>query len=226
MKGCVFLMPYRRKPKLVTQYLEFIARAALEDHEDIIAKLAARRSGVYALYRRSKLYYAGLASELPRRLKQHLDDKHGKKWDSFSIYLTIGDAHLRELESLILRVMQPPGNTQLGKFAGAQDIEKVFDREIREKQRRERNRLLGRETEEAESRHVFARRHTLRAKVKGKVVRATLRKDGQVRWGGRLYKSVSAAATAARKSPTNGWNFWRYERSPGDWVAISELREG
>ena len=128
-------MSYRRKPKLVTQYLEFIARAALEDHGDVISKIAARRSGVYALYRRNKLYYAGLASELPRRLKQHLDDKHGKKWDSFSIYLTIGDAHLRELESLILRVMQPPGNTQLGKFAGAQDIEKVFDREIREKQR-------------------------------------------------------------------------------------------
>lgn len=122
--------------------------------------------------------------------------------------------------------MQPPGNTQLGKFAGAQDIEKVFDREIREKQRLERNRLLGRETEEKEARHVFARRHPLLAKVKGKIVRATLRKDGQVRWNRRLYKSVSAAATAARKSPTNGWAFWRYERSPGDWVTISELREG
>lgn len=34
MIGYIFPVPYRRKPKLVTQYFECIARAALEDHEN------------------------------------------------------------------------------------------------------------------------------------------------------------------------------------------------
>ena len=32
------------------------------------------------------------------------------------MYLTIGDSHLKELESLILRTVKPTGNSQTGKF--------------------------------------------------------------------------------------------------------------
>jgi hypothetical protein len=59
-------------------------------------------------------------------------------WDTFSVYLTIGDKHLRELESLILRVVQPPGNRQLGKFSGAQNLNRQFGQAIARKQRVER----------------------------------------------------------------------------------------
>src|SRR5690242_9157663 len=108
----------RRKPKLVTQYLENIAREAIEQHEDVVREIFGRRAGIYALYRRKKLYYAGLATDLIRRLKAHLNDHHHDSWDTFSIYFTIGDRHMPELESLVLRMTQPPGNRQLGTFSG------------------------------------------------------------------------------------------------------------
>lgn len=217
-------MPRRPKPKLVTQYLENVSHDALAEHGDVLAKFIKERTGVYALYRKGKLYYAGLASSLRSRLNHHLKDKHRDKWDSFSVYLTIGDTHLRELESLILRVVQPPGNKQLGKFSGAEDIWRQFDKAIAEKQRRERERLFGIETEEEEVEHLISRAIRIRARRKGRLLKATLRRDFSVRWNRKLYKTPSAAATAVCKRNQNGWAFWSYERSPGDWVLIDELR--
>lgn len=217
-------MARRKHPKLVTQYLEDVSRIALEEHGDALARFIGRRTGVYALYRKGKLYYAGLASSLRSRLKHHLKDKHSGKWDTFSVYLTIGDSHLRELESLILRVMQPPGNSQLGKFSGAEDIWRKFSRAIAEKQRRDRDRIFGIEAEEDEVSHLIARAIRIRASRKGRLVKAKLRRDLSIRWNHKIYKSPSAAAKAVCKRNQNGWSFWHYERSPGYWVPIDELR--
>ena len=92
----------KRKP-LVSQHLENISRQALEKYQNVVRRYVRRRQGVYALYRRGKLYYVGLASNLRSRLAHHLRDRHRDSWDRFSVYLTIGDSHLKELESLILR---------------------------------------------------------------------------------------------------------------------------
>ena len=92
----------RRRAQLVCQHLENISREALEKHQEIIRTYVRGRQGIYALYRRGKLYYVGLATNLRNRLKIHLKDRHGQSWDRFSVYLTIGDNHLRELEALIL----------------------------------------------------------------------------------------------------------------------------
>lgn len=94
-----------RRTPLVCQHLENISRHALEQYQDIIRDYVRHRQGVYALYRRGKLYYVGLASNLRSRLAHHLKDRHGDSWDRFSVYLTIGDSHLRELESLILQIV-------------------------------------------------------------------------------------------------------------------------
>jgi len=216
----------RKKPSLVTQYLEDISREALEQHFDVVSAFIGRRNGIYALFRRGKLHYVGLATDLRRRLKHHLRDKHSDAWDAFSVYLAIGDRHLRELESLIVRVVQPPGNSQLGRFSGAQDIAKQFERKIAEKQRHERDRILMREPEEKETKHVLPRAISIRARYKKRLVKAKLRRDLSVRWKGRLYGSPSAAAQAICKRPVNGWWFWQFQRAPGDWQRIDELRYG
>ena len=57
-------MARRRKPKLVTQYLENLSSDGLEQHSDIVRKFVSQRIGIYALYRRGKLYYTGLTSDL------------------------------------------------------------------------------------------------------------------------------------------------------------------
>ena len=87
----------KREP-LVCEHLEHISRKALEKYQTIIRHYVRNRHGVYALYKRDKLYYVGLASDLQWRLKHHLKDRHRESWDTFSVYITIGDKHLKELE--------------------------------------------------------------------------------------------------------------------------------
>ena len=128
---------------MVCEHLEDISRDALEKYQDIIRGYVKRRHGVYALYRRGKLYYVGLAGNLRLRLHSHLKDHHGKSWDRFSVYLTVGDVHLRELEALILRIVKPIGNKQKGKFPKADDLRRSFDRAMMLHQQTERRRILG-----------------------------------------------------------------------------------
>src|SRR4030043_2310873 len=131
-----------KRAPLVCQHLENISREALEKYQDIVRRYVRRRQGVYALYRRNKIYYIGLASNLRSRLAHHLRDHHKESWDRFSVYLTIGDSHLKELESLILRVVKPPANKQKGKFISSEDIRRGFARDVRSHQRDELISLL------------------------------------------------------------------------------------
>ena len=121
-----------RSGQLVCQHLENISSSALEEYQKIIRDFVRGRHGVYALYKKSKLYYVGLASNLRSRLKHHLRDKHKGFWDRFSVYLTIGDKHLKELETLVLRMASPKGNKQAGKFVRSEDLKRKFRKGIKE----------------------------------------------------------------------------------------------
>src|SRR5574337_444070 len=120
----------RQTSQLVCQHLENINRDALDKYQAIIRRYVRRREGVYALYRRDKLYYVGLARDLRWRLRSHLKDRHGQRWDRFSVYLTIGDRYLRELESLLLRVVMPKGNKKKGRFSNSENLLRRFKRDI------------------------------------------------------------------------------------------------
>ena len=224
--------------QLVCQHLENISSDALEKYQDVVRSYVRSRQGIYALYRHNKLYYVGLASNLRNRLKHHLRDRHKGIWDRFSVYLTIGDSHLKELESLILRTVKPQGNTQTGKFVKSENLRSRLSRDLRRKQRDEINWLIGRATSPTAKRSgkktrikgqpVLARyvnRSTsLLAKYRDKVIKARIRKNGMIRYKNKDYKSPSVAGSAVVKRSCNGWTFWKYERAPGDWVPLNELR--
>jgi hypothetical protein len=65
----------------------------------------------------------------------------------------------------------------------------------------------------------------IRALCYGRTVKALVRKDGSIRLNGYTYKSPSLAGHVVSNHPCNGWYFWRYERAPGDWVLLNELRK-
>lgn len=228
----------KKQSALVCEHLENISREALEQYQEIVRNYVRRRQGVYALYRRKKLYYVGLASNLRGRLANHLKDRHGRSWDRFSVYLTIGDKHLRELESLVLHIVRPVGNKQKGKFAKSANIRGRFAKDVRARQRAELHKLLGKP---AAKRVAAARERTyegrvpvlqrygiksmrLQARVKGKTYRARVLRDGSISFGGRRYISPSLAGVAAARRSCNGWTFWTYQRAPGDWVRLDTLR--
>ncbi len=222
-----FWLVRKKVNHLVCQHLEDISRDALEKHQKIIKQYVRRRNGVYALYRKGKLYYVGLAKNLRSRLTHHLRDRHGSSWDRFSVYLTIGEQHLRELESLILRIVQPKGNKQKGKLPKSEDIHRRFARDVKDRLNYEMALLLGKEPKKSapQGRESKLRRTRLKAWYKGKVFRALLLKGGKVRYKRRIYESPSAAAARVVKGASNGWIFWKYQRSPGEWVAVDHLRK-
>jgi hypothetical protein len=227
-----------RQSQLVCQHLENISSDALEKYQDVIRSYVRGRQGIYALYRRNKLYYVGLAGNLRNRLKHHLRDRHKGIWDRFSVYLTIGDSHLRELESLILRTVKPKGNTQTGKFFKSENLRSRLARDLRKKHREEINWLIGRATAPTLARprrsaarngrpilaNYFNRSARLRAKYRGNIIKARIRRNGLIRYNNKDFKSPSLAGSAVVKRSCNGWTFWKYERAPGDWVPLDELR--
>jgi hypothetical protein len=109
---------------------------------------------------------------------------------------------------------------------------------IREKQRQEFLDLFGRSVqrrvaarskshveEELDLVRLLPQGGRLRATLKAKTYKALAKPDGRIRYNGSYYKSLSTAAYAALKRPTNGWWFWQVERSRGDWVRLTKVRK-
>ena len=75
---------------LVLSHLNGIKRALLEGEKRPafleFLKQTDDRRGIYTLYGRDgRLHYAGKASDLPRRLDQHLNDRLAERWDEMTL---------------------------------------------------------------------------------------------------------------------------------------------
>lgn len=227
----------RKREGLVYRHLENASRDLFDEHPELIRSFVGRNAGVYALYKKNKLYYVGLATGLRGRLKAHAKNRHSESWDRFSIYLTVKDQHLREIEALLLRIANPQGNKQRGKLAESKDIRRAIEKGIKEKQRSQMSSLFGRTTTpvssdddsssvgDPELRKLFPQGASVRGTNKGKVFRARIQRNGKVRFGGKLYTSLSTASAAALKRTSNGWWFWQIERGRNNWVRLQEIRK-
>ena len=224
---------------LVLGYFERIAGKAFEEFPRQVTELIGKQHGIYALYKGDRLYYVGLATNLKGRIKKHLSDRHKGKWDRFSLYLVRKADHIKELESLLLRIMSPKGNIQGGRFQASENLNPVMNKRIREfdaerrrglvpagRSGRSQNAVSGKRgaRSAATSDSIVPRNKTLRAWNRDWQYRAVLHPSGRVTYDGKKYESPSAAALAATGTGRNGWRFWHYRDSSGEWVPISDLR--
>lgn len=236
-----------RGTPLVVGYLERVSRRILSEHRAFIRESVRGRSGIYVLYDGPKLYYLGLASDLPIRLSHHLKDRHQEAWDHFSLYLVDLNRHLKGLESLFLRIVRPKGNKVTGNLRGAENLKRALRRTIREQHRRDFAELIGGERphgaqgardktsagaakKAGRGAPVLApyvtRRLPLRMEYKGRTVKAAVLKDGRIRCNGRVYNSPSiAGAKAIGRATLNGWTAWTFKDASGKWVYIDALRK-
>jgi Restriction Enzyme Adenine Methylase Associated/GIY-YIG catalytic domain len=225
----------RKSSQLVRQHLEYVSGDFLEEYQGLIRGYVSRRQGVYALYDEDGLYYVGLASDLSSRLKTHLKDRHAGHWDRFSVFLTIDDKHLRELETLILHVVRPrpDGNSQIGRFTHSESLQPRLRRDFWRQNRERIDHLVPRGEEKLRAVMLgrmppllpyVKRVSKLRGTYKGETHNARVQPTGIIEMDGRFYITPSHAAHAITKHSSNGWVFWKYERAPGDWVRLSELR--
>jgi hypothetical protein len=226
------------KPHLVWKHLERVSAKIFEEYRSVITNEVFREHGVYALYKGTSLYYVGLAKDLKRRLKAHLKDRHSGKWNYFSAYLTTGDHHLRELEALLIRIAQPKGNRNGGKLKGSQDLKRTLKSQLKRANEQKVNTLFDQGSkakatvkgpalpkELAKLAKTISLPLRIRATHRKVTHRATLRRDGKVRYAGKVYSSLSKAGTAATGRPTNGWTFWSCERGKGHWVKLNTIRK-
>lgn len=222
--------------QLVLEHLERVSGKVMSEYPQILRAQLRGRAGVYALYRKDKLFYVGLASNLTVRLKQHQRDRLRGKWDRFSVYLTARDEHIKELESLVLRIVVPSGNRAGGRLANSKDLRPNIHRLIAESDADNRKILMGEnrrsrppgqktgKKETGAPKGLLGKRRSLQGYRKGWEYHATLRPNGTIKYGQRIFQSPSAAAAAALGRACNGWTFWRYRDGSGQWVYLRKLR--
>jgi hypothetical protein len=234
---------------LVIGHLERVSSGILDKYRREITELVGGRNGIYALYRNNQLYYVGLATNLKARVNQHLRDRHAGRWNYFSLYLVHSEKHLRDLESLAIRIAYPRGNRMRGRFGGAPDLRKMLKRRMSERAMREIHELMGRRSKDlhrvlAARKAVATRKRrrtgkggaaplkglirnkSLRGSRHGKTYYAWVMSSGRIKLrDGTIHASPSAAARAASGRGVNGWRWWRFKNAKGQWVPVDELRK-
>lgn len=223
---------------LVINRLEKVSKDLFRRHYELITELVSTSPGIYALYDSDELYYVGKSTDLRKRVKQHLRDRHLKSWTHFSFYLVRRVEHIHEIESLLVRIASPKGNRVIPKGKHRGPLLAELKKMIRQRQKEELKELFGESTAKPEGgRHsllnsrrslegLVSHRKTLYRNYKGRKYTATLRPNGTILMGKKKYSSPTAAAKAVvDRSTVNGWNFWYIEDVNGDKIRLSKYKE-
>ena len=110
------------KGKIIRNYREFIQKDGADFSPKTTtiphSKSKGKGSGIYALYDNHGLYYVGLTtSSLRSRITQHKQhNPRFKKWQRFSWYQIPNLEYTKDMESAILRIVNPKGNKVKGKL--------------------------------------------------------------------------------------------------------------
>jgi hypothetical protein len=126
----------RTHASLIAGHLRDIKRALLEGEKrsvflEFLNQNLPAKQGIYTLYdKRGRLYYAGKASDLAKRLNQHLRDRHGESWDRMALFHVANSANVGELEGLVVATARPPGNKQRPKIG--QDLRKRLNQYLKQ----------------------------------------------------------------------------------------------
>jgi len=180
---------------------------------------------------------------LKSRISQHLIDKHAIKWDRFSLYLVRKVDHIRELESLVMRISDPKGNAAKGRLKHAENLNHRLRQLIKAVQEEDLSAIFKSRVKTdkqsdmsyPERKAVAGKRRPallgyirktmiLRATYKGQSFTAKARRTGRIFLGGKSYDSPSAAARVVTGKWKDGWHFWRFRNKKGQWVKIDTLR--
>lgn len=238
----------RQTRAIVTGYLEKVNASVFDKFKHEITEMTKGHQGLYALYRRNKLYYLGLASNLRNRIKHHLNDRHQGKWSHFSLYIIRKEGHIRELESLMLRIAYPEGNSQRGKLKRSEDLLPQLKRQIKKKihdeyvdlfkhskggSKKTVTKKLQKTSKQAGKKNrplqsLFPGGKMIYATYQGKAYKAWVSSSGVIKLlpSKKCFDSPSAAGIAVVKRKTvNGWTFWKYKNESGELVRLTELRK-
>ncbi len=230
-----------RKPRdLLSNRLEKVSKDIFKKHYPLITELIGDSPGIYALYDGNDLYYVGKSTELRKRVRQHLRDRHLASWTHFSLYLVRREEHIHEMESLLVRIANPKGNRVVPRGNSTGALVKTLKRLIRQRQKNELAALFGAKPSKTKSRArkkhgihpeslvgLVSKRATLFRQYKGRDYTAKLSPKGTIAFKGKTYKSPTGAAKAVigADRAVSGWVFWYIKDTDGNWVRLEDYRE-
>src|SRR4030042_3297334 len=139
-------MARRKKHKtrsVIAWHLEKIGARVFDDFSSVITDIIRGNQGIYALFKRDTLYYVGLARNLRGRIKSHIIDRHQNKWTHFSLYIIRKEEHIREIESLVLRIAYPKENKVRGKLRQSKDLRPLLKRKLKDEWIRQLDGIIG-----------------------------------------------------------------------------------
>lgn len=231
---------------IITGFLEKVNASIFDKYLGEITDMTNGHQGLYALYRKSHLYYVGLARNLRNRIKHHLKDRHQGKWTHFSLYIIRKEDHIKELESLLLRIAYPKGNSVRGKLKST-NLLPLLKVQVKRKIKEELEALFKGshaysanpktaarkiiKTAEAKKNAkrlsgAFRAGKCIYATYKGKDHKAWVFNSGTIKYSGQLYNSPTAAAKVITGGTAiNGWSFWKYKDKSGTLVKLSTVRK-
>ncbi len=110
--------------------INILSNPVFEEH---VQSLMKGHSGIYLLYKRKSLHYVGLASRnLLGRLNTHQTDRHAGKWDRFVVYRIKSVRLLKDLETLLISLLNPPGNANEGRVPRDADMNRILRKVLKE----------------------------------------------------------------------------------------------
>jgi hypothetical protein len=114
-----------KRGKLVKIWEERVPVEKLREPEYLeqMPSSKTRGCGIYALFNGKRLYYLGLTNRSLRwRIRKHTRDSHKGKWTHFSFYQIRRAKYTKDMETILLRIIQPPGNKIKGRFPSRQRL--------------------------------------------------------------------------------------------------------
>jgi len=112
--------------RLIQAYAEDLPGTSLEVFWKEFRGLLRGKSGIYVLLKSGVPHYVGQASNLPYRIRHHLNDRLKGKWDAFSFYVVARTRYLTDLETLLSRIINPRGARSIGRLRAANNLKKEF----------------------------------------------------------------------------------------------------
>jgi hypothetical protein len=120
-----------KRAPLVTAHAESISVELLQHHLKHFRDVLGRKRGLYVLYKDESPFYIGLAASIRGRLADHLKDHLRGKWDRFSFFEIKKKKYLKDIESLLIRGANPPGNRVKPDFARHRNIKNSIKAEMK-----------------------------------------------------------------------------------------------
>jgi hypothetical protein len=223
---------------IVAGYIEKVNSRIFDGYQKEITDMTRGYQGLYALYKRNNLYYVGLARNLKGRIRHHLKDRHQGEWTHFSLYVIKRAGHIKELESLLLRIAYPKGNSQKGKLKNSKNLLPILKRQVKQKIKedfddifkdvlspgKKKKAKIGK-TGKRPLQGCFPGGKMIYANYKDERYKAWVNRNGLIRVNGKRFDSPSMAGIEVTKKKTiNGWKFWKYKNKDGELVYIDKLR--